>query len=77
MDLDEALKRIFEPSAVTFHSTPNLVGAVKKRVAKIDADREKKLLPPIGRKSELAPVPKHEHKGQMLITPWELLHTQI
>jgi hypothetical protein len=75
MDIAEALKRLLEPSVVTFQSSPYLAGKVRKKSAKIDADRRTKQQGIHDRKPRLTPVSKDEHKGEMLITPWELLHT--
>lgn len=75
MDIAEALKRLLEPSVVTFQSSSYLAGKVKKKAAKIDADRRAKLQWIHDRKPRLTPVPKSQHKGEMSITPWELLHT--
>ncbi|MBP2471199.1 hypothetical protein JOF53_000071 [Crossiella equi] len=75
MDIDEALKRLFEESFVTFHSTTSLVSKVNQKAAKHDEERRTKQQTVLDRKPELTPVSDHEHKGGMRITPWELLHT--
>lgn len=75
VDVEEALTRVFERSTVTIHSNSTLAGEVGKKVAKIDADRQKAKQTLIDRKQQLIPVSRDEHDGAMKITPWELLHT--
>jgi hypothetical protein len=75
VDIADALKRLLEPSAVTFQSSSYLAGKVRKKAAKIDIERRAKQQRIHDRKPRLIPVPKNEHKGAMSITPWELLHT--
>ncbi len=74
MEIADALKRLLEPSVVTFQSSSYLAGKVRKKAAKIDVDRRTKRQGIHDRKPRLTPVSKNEHKGEMSITPWELLH---
>lgn len=75
MDIDTALERLLEPSAITFQSSSYLAAKVKKRVAKIDKERFEKKQAHYERKPDLFPVLESEHQSSVLITPWELLHT--
>lgn len=75
VDIPDALKQLVTRSTVTFQSSKYLVGEVRKKAAKIDAERRQKGLMRYERKPRLLPVGKNEHRGSMEITPWELLHT--
>lgn len=74
MDITDALKRLLEPSAVTSQSSSYLAGKVRNKAAKIDVDRRAKQQGIYARKPRLTPVLKSEHKREMSITPWDLLH---
>ena len=75
MDLNEALVKLFKPSHVIIQSSPYLAGKVKASAKRIDADRRSTFQRAHARKPQLTPLPKEEHQGRMIITPWELLHT--
>ncbi|WP_143261943.1 hypothetical protein [Allokutzneria sp. NRRL B-24872] len=75
MDIADAIKRLIEPSVITFQSSSYLAGKVNKKAIKIDAERRSKQQRLHDRKPQLTPVKKSEHQGGMSITPWELLHT--
>ncbi|WP_027928889.1 hypothetical protein [Amycolatopsis thermoflava] len=75
MEIREAIQKLFDPGAVTFHSTPSLAGKVTKHAAKLDKERVEQQKPRQVRKPALIPVPADEHRGSMTIAPWELLHT--
>ncbi|QUH04178.1 hypothetical protein HUO13_28310 [Saccharopolyspora erythraea] len=74
MDVATVLKQLEEPAAVTFQSTSNLVGHVRRAAKKIDTERVKAGKSPYERKLHLAPVPEVEKLRGMSISPWELLH---
>jgi hypothetical protein len=75
MDVKEALNLLSQPSEITFQSSPYLASKVRRKAAKVDADRRQKQQEPHLRKRRLSAVSKDEHRGGMSITPWELLHT--
>ncbi|MEY9860724.1 hypothetical protein ABH935_006361 [Catenulispora sp. GAS73] len=75
MDVVSALQNLGESSAVEIQSSTYLASHVRKKSARVDAERTEKKLPLQARKPRLTPVPKSEHGGVMSITPWELLHT--
>ncbi len=75
MDLDEALAALFTPSQVAIQSSEYLAQKVRASAKRIDASRQSDSLPVYARKPQLVPVGREEHGREMVITPWELLHT--
>lgn len=75
MDIQSAMQALGQPAEVSIQSSTYLAGQVRKKSARVDAERIEKKLPLQVRKPRLIPVPENEHENRMFITPWEVLHT--
>lgn len=74
MDAGEVIKKLFELADVAFESSDQLVGKGERKATKLAAERRGNDQEVDQIKPKLIPVPEHEHRRNINIVPWELLH---
>ncbi|MBT2446772.1 hypothetical protein J7F03_06715 [Streptomyces sp. ISL-43] len=71
----DVLRELVQPSNISVHSSPALVGSMDEAAAEDDKARKEKELEDLRRKSGLRPIPAKELDRTLQLTPWDVLHT--